>query len=201
MRLLLLLFFGALLLMISACNAPIVKKDYYALPALTEEGVNAVIEIPAGSNLKLEYNPKKRQFLPDTLNGKARIIDFLGYPGNYGFIPSTYMGKESGGDGDPLDVLVLSPAQPTGSVISILPIGLLELMDEGELDTKIIAVPADPAQRSIQAANFQEFLLRYDGARRIVETWFLQYDGIGKTEFRKWDDELSAMAEIEKWIQ
>lgn len=196
------LFYSVLLifiLLLANCNAPLERQDYYHLPTYTETGVNMVVEIPAGANLKLEYDPGRKEFLAEQINGVPRTVDFLPYPGNYGFIPSTYMAREAGGDGDPLDVLLISSAQPTGSVISVRPIGLLELIDRGEIDTKIIAVPADSSQQVMQAQNFQDLLIRYDGARRIIETWFLQYKGIGQTELRAWKDERAAMAEIEKW--
>ncbi len=202
MRIWTLLTFG-LLFMVSACNMPSQQKktDYYHLPTYTEKGVNVVIEIPAGSNLKVEYDAENLAFVADQINGKDRIIDFLPYPGNYGFIPSTYMDKELGGDGDPLDVLVMSSAVPEGTVMEVEPIGMLELIDGGELDTKLIAVPIDPAYKVMDVENFQDFLLRYDGARRIVETWFLQYKGVGKTELKAWKDEIAALEEIEKWAK
>ncbi len=58
------------------------------------------------------------------------------YPGDYGFIPSTLSD-----DGDPLDVLVLVDAPSfSGCVMTVRPIGLLEMLDQGVLDEKILAV-------------------------------------------------------------
>ncbi len=128
-----------------------------------------------------------------------RMVAFLPYPGNYGFIPGTLMDKQLGGDGDALDVLLISSALPVGEVTNVLPIGMLELRDEGEMDTKIIAVPADPSQRTIPAANFQDFLIEYDAAKRIIEEWFLHYKGYGKMELVGWQDEKSAVSHIQKW--
>lgn len=187
------------ILFLSSCNAPLTKTDYYHLPTFTDTGVNMIVEIPAGTNLKYEFDADTKDFAVEQINGKPRVVDFLPYPGNYGFIPSTYMDPERGGDGDPLDVILMSAAQPTGTVISIKPIGMLELIDGGELDTKLIAIPADTSLQVIQPRDFQDFLIRYDGARRIIETWFLQYKGIGQTKMKAWQDEKAAMAEIRKW--
>ncbi len=174
--------------------------DYASLSAINDQGVNVVVEIPAGTNHKIEYNKEEDNFLNDQRNGRDRIIRFLPYPGNYGFIPGTYMDPERGGDGDALDILLLSEALPTGAVISALPIGALRLKDEGEIDTKIIAVPVDPAQRIINAGNFRDFLVLYDPAKRIIEEWFLSYDPTAETELLGWEDEVFAMDAVRRWI-
>ena len=51
------------------------------------------------------------------INNKPRIINYLGYPANYGMIPKTLLKKENGGDGDPLDVIVLGPPESKGSIV------------------------------------------------------------------------------------
>src|SRR5690606_18639853 len=116
--------------------------DYDQLPLLSENGYyQAVIEIPSGTNKKYEYNVTTKTFEIDQKNGRDRIINFLSYPGNYGFIPSTLSDKTKGGDGDALDVLLLSEAHQIGDVVEIIPITMLKLLDQGEEDYKIIAVP------------------------------------------------------------
>ncbi|MEL6944743.1 MAG: inorganic diphosphatase, partial [Bacteroidota bacterium] len=139
----------------------------YKLPSSTAEGIKVVIEIPAGTNEKIEYNKERKSFEVDSIDGHARIINFLPYPGNYGFIPSTYMNPDEGGDGDALDVLVISNSVPTGTVMNVLPIASLQLRDNEEIDTKIIAVPADSTARTLQANNFTEFLIEYNMAKKI----------------------------------
>lgn len=176
------------------------RTDYNSLSAGVEDSWNAVIEIPAGSNLKLEFNPSNGKFEAEKIEGKERIVDFLPYPGNYGFIPSTLMDKKAGGDGDPLDVLVIASSVPTGTVLEVKPLGALILRDRGELDTKIIAVPADSTMRVINAVNTQQFFLEYDGAKRIIENWFLNYKGWGIIELVRWEDEDFANKEIKKWV-
>ncbi|MGI6208586.1 MAG: inorganic diphosphatase [Anaerolineae bacterium] len=98
--------------------------------------VNVVIEIPAGTRNKVEYDPVYGVFRVD------RVLHTpMHYPGDYGFIPGTLSP-----DGDPLDALVLvTEATFTGCVLSSRPIGILEMIDEDRRDQKILAVPeADP---------------------------------------------------------
>ncbi|MEM7575449.1 MAG: inorganic diphosphatase [Bacteroidota bacterium] len=176
-------------------------KAPYEVATLDEDGgLNMVVEIPAGTNKKFEYDKQAGRFVQDTLpDGSERVIQFLPYPGNYGFIPSTLMDKARGGDGDPLDILVIGESAARGSQISVAPIGALLLSDQGELDTKIIAIPSDSGLRTLPATNYLELLLEYPAAHRIVEEWFLNYKGIGVTNLIRWEDEGYAWAEIEKW--
>jgi len=174
--------------------------NHLALPSFSESGLlNAVVEIPAGTNTKYEYNKQLLQFQPDVREGHTRRVDFLSYPLNYGFIPSTKMVKPRGGDGDPLDVLVLAEHLPTGTVIEVQPIGLLLLKDLGELDNKVLAIPADPAKRIIRATNWREFQQEYSAARHIIELFFLYYDGLGTMTLMGWADEQAAVEEVKKW--
>ncbi len=174
--------------------------DYLSLPAFSGDAIQVVVEIPAGTNRKIEYDETRKNFAVDEIAGKARVIDFLPYPGNYGFIPSTYMDPALGGDGGPLDVLVIGESAATGTVMAARPIAALLLLDEGQLDTKIIAVPADSSLQVMKAGDFQEFSMAYDGAKHIIENWFLYYDGLGTTEFKGWRDEQYALEEVRKWM-
>lgn len=183
----------------AACNQGAGNKKIAELPALTGQGFQVVVEIPAGTNKKLEYDSENKKFAAELINGKERMVSFLPYPGNYGFIPSTLMDTRKGGDGDPLDVLLISESLPTGSVVEAIPIGTLQLQDRGEIDTKIIAVPLDSSLRVFPAANFQDLLLEYDPAKRIIEEWFLYYKGYGQTQLIGWEDEKFAWREIERW--
>ncbi len=68
------------------------------------------------------------------------------YPCNYGYIPHTLSD-----DGDPVDVLVMSPyALISGSVVQCRPVGMLKMTDESGEDAKVIAVPHDPMYDDIQ---------------------------------------------------
>lgn len=177
------------------------EPNYYNLPTYNEDqSVNVIIEIPAGTNHKIEYRPASNTFENDTENNSIRVIDFLPYPGNYGFIPSTLMDTARGGDGDALDVLVLGESLPTKTQIATIPIGVLLLKDNGELDAKIIAVPADSTKHIMQISDYQDFIIQYDSAKRMVEQWFLNYKGAGEMQFIGWKDDRYARQEIEKWL-
>lgn len=183
-----------------SCKENSVSTNYEKLPAITEKGINVVVEIPAGTNHKIEYQKDKKRFENDKIDGKTRIIQFLPYPGNYGFIPSTLMDEERGGDGDALDILVIGESQPTGTVQEVIPIGVLLLKDKGEIDSKIVAVPTNANQQVIAATDFKTFLIEYDAAKRIIEDWFLNYKGYGVMELIGWRDEAYAMEEVRKWM-
>lgn len=107
--------------------------NYLTLPAGegAPDEVNAVIEIPRGQTNKYEYDKQLHVFRLD-----RNLYSPVHYPGDYGFIPSTLSD-----DGDPLDVLVLVDAPSfTGCVMTIRPIGFLEMVDQGQGDEKILAV-------------------------------------------------------------
>ena len=174
--------------------------NHLALPSFSANGhLQAVIEIPAGTNTKYEYNKQLLKFQPDIRNGHLRKVDFMSYPVNYGFIPSTCMDKARGGDGDPLDVLLLAEHVPTGSVIEVQAIGLLQLKDLGELDHKVLAIPVNAAQRIIKATTWDEFQRDYSAIRHILELFFMYYDGLGTMTVMGWSDETAANEEVKKW--
>ena len=181
------------------CKSDIDKSE---LPAYTaKELVNAIIEIPAGTNKKIEYNKTTKKFEIDQRDGKDRVINFLPYPGNYGYIPGTFSDPKQGGDGDGLDILVISEAIPTGTVLETIPLGMLKLIDAGEYDYKIIAIPSTTALRTVTASNFQELQAQYPGLLAIVENWFLNYDPKDRPISKGWADEIAAQEEINKSLK
>ncbi len=121
--------------------------DYTRLPAgeKAPERVNAVIEIPRDSVNKYEYDKKFHVFRLD-----RTLFSPVHYPGDYGFIPSTL-----GQDGDPLDVLVLVEAPSfAGCLMEVRPIGVLQMVDQGKRDEKILAVAeSDPLYRQVNDAT------------------------------------------------
>ncbi|MDA9143131.1 inorganic diphosphatase [Gammaproteobacteria bacterium] len=161
--------------------------------------ITMVVEIPAGTNKKIEFNKGSNSYEIDRLNGLDRIIDFLPYPANYGFITSTLMSKKHGGDGDALDVLLISESIAIGEKIEIVPIGLLVLRDNGEIDTKIIAIPLKKELRVIRASTYEELVSEYPAIKYIIEKWFLSYKGNKIVEFIRWGNEIEAIKEIDRW--
>jgi len=77
----------------------------------SEDKLRFRVEIPAGTKQKWEFNDKTGEIEKDYKDGKERIIQFLPYPGNYGFIPETLAG-----DGDPIDVIDLDEAKERGEL-------------------------------------------------------------------------------------
>ena len=97
--------------------------------------INVIIEIPSHSPpVKYEVDKETGAMFVDRFMGTA-----MHYPCNYGYIPQTLSE-----DGDPADVLVVTPIPViSGSVIRVRPLGMLEMTDEAGKDSKIIAVPVD----------------------------------------------------------
>ena len=177
---------------------PASMNDLKNLAPLARPGIlNAVIEIPAGSAEKRQYDPATHTFPIDLRNGVPRMIRFLPYPANYGFIPGTKMHKEEGGDGDAVDVFVLCGALPSGTVLEVEAIGIIELLDAGERDDKLIALPMDPALRTVDADDLLELPA---AARDILVTWLLNYDPEDGAELIAVRGKADAMATVQRWV-
>jgi len=97
--------------------------------------VNVIIEIPMNADpVKYEVDKKTGAVFVDRFMSTA-----MHYPCNYGYVPRTLSG-----DGDPVDVLVISPFPLiTGVVVRCRPVGMLRMKDEAGEDTKLLAVPID----------------------------------------------------------
>ena len=151
------------------------------IPALDDAGnVQVVIEIPAGTAAKWEVDKGSGQLIWEMREGQPRVIQYLPYPVNYGFIPSTFSDPETGGDGDPLDVLVLGEALPRGALVSVRLIGVIEMMDSGESDDKLIAVHEETPFADLN--DLLELETRFPGVLTILTTWFNHYKGPGFIE-------------------
>lgn len=187
----------ALPLLLLACTDP-PMENLHELPAVVRPGIlNAVIEIPAGTVEKRQYDEATNSFPVDVRNGLPRRISFLPYPANYGFIPGTLMRKEEGGDGDAVDVFVLCGAAPSGTVLEVEPIGIIELLDAGERDDKLIALPVDPAMRTVEADDIHELPA---AAREILVTWLLHYDPVDGAQLVAVKGKAEALATVERWL-
>jgi inorganic pyrophosphatase len=114
-------------------NVP-APQNYLHLPLgdRQPDEINVIVEIPAGSRNKYEYDKKL-----DILRLDRALHSSIHYPGDYGFAPQTLAL-----DGDPMDILVLV-IEPTfsGCLVAARPIGLLEMIDGDNEDDKILAVP------------------------------------------------------------
>jgi inorganic pyrophosphatase len=110
------------------------------LHAPSADCVHVVVEIPRGSRNKYEIDHATGRVFLD-----RRLFTATTYPADYGFIPETL-----GGDGDPLDALVLleDPVYP-GVWVQARPVGVLYMQDEKGEDEKIICVPLEPRWESV----------------------------------------------------
>jgi inorganic pyrophosphatase len=120
------------------------------------------------------------------------------YPCNYGYIPHTIAG-----DGDPVDVLVISQfALPPGVVVRCRPIGMLGMTDEAGEDAKVLAVPVDkltPMYRSVESPrDLPQITLDQ------ISHFFAHYKDLEPGKFVKaadWVGRAEAEAEIERSIE
>jgi inorganic pyrophosphatase len=154
----------------------------------------AVIEIPAGSITKYELDADSGQVIVDRYMSMPVV-----YPTNYGSIPSSL-----GGDGDPLDVLVFSrePILP-GAMILVRAIGILNMIDGGEEDNKVIAVPVSAVDPTYDGVASMADLPEIE-ARRI-EAFFRVYkqlpDASDVVELDGFQDAAAAQAMVAAAIQ
>ncbi|MFT4648594.1 MAG: inorganic pyrophosphatase [Glaciecola sp.] len=163
-------------------------NDYQ--PQLENGDVNVIVEIPAGTTGKWEVTKPEGELRWEVRNGKPRIVQYLGYPANYGMIPRTLLPEELGGDGDPLDVVILGDAVPRGSVTPARLIGVMIMIDDGEQDDKLIAVRPDSHFGSVH--NLGDLETQFAGTTTILKTWFSNYKGPGVIEVPGFADRAKA---------
>lgn len=120
--------------------------DLSRIPAQPKPGlVNVLIEITGGSKNKYEFDKDINAFALDRV-----LYASVQYPFDYGFIPNTLAD-----DGDPLDGMVIMD-EPTfpGCVIAARPIGMMEMIDGGDRDEKILCVPdKDPRYAGVKSLD------------------------------------------------
>ena len=114
------------------------------------EEVNVIIEIPAHSDpVKYEVDHDTGAMFVDRFMNTSMV-----YPCNYGYIPHTLAD-----DGDPVDVLVVTPTPLiSGSVILVRPVAVLKMSDEGGIDSKLLAVPVNKLCSLYKDANDPEHM-------------------------------------------
>ena len=155
---------------------------------------NVIIEIPMNADpIKYEIDKETGALFVDRFVSTA-----MHYPCNYGYVPHTLAG-----DGDPVDVLVITPfALMPGVVVRCRPIGLLKMTDEAGGDTKVLAVPIEkltPLYRNIQAArDLPESMLAQ------VSHFFAHYKDLEPGKWVKvegWGDPEEAKREISEGVK
>ncbi len=154
--------------------------------------INVVVEIPTGSNHKIEWDRKNACFMLDRIEPMA-----FAKPTNYGFIPQTL-----DEDGDELDVLLVTD-QPltTGIYTTARILGVMKFVDGGEVDDKIIAVVSDDRNNGDHyqtLADLPEQLIKQ------IEFHFNHYKDLkkpGSTEVKEFADVAEAKKVIADAIQ
>lgn len=159
--------------------------------------LTGVIEITNGTTAKLECNLKEAHnpVMSDTNKNKetgALQLRHYGMPTtfNYGFIPQTWESPAEGGDNDPIDLvdLSLTSKKPILAVSDYLVLGCLGLIDEGEIDWKVLALEVHEAQR-LKVSNMADFEKLHPGRVDEVRNWFRMYKTLdGKPENQFKDD-------------
>jgi inorganic pyrophosphatase len=147
------------------------------------------VEIPAGSAIKYELHEA---------SGRMEVDRFLAmpmaYPANYGIFPCTLAE-----DGDALDVLVLTraPVLP-GAVLRVRPVGVLRMLDRGEEDDKILAVPVDAVDATF--APVRELADLAPAERDRIEAFFRVYKNLPdpgvQVEVGPWEGRDAALAVV-----
>lgn len=153
----------------------------------TKEEFNVIIECPKGSRVKYEVDKKSGLICFDRV-----LYSPMHYSTNYGFVPKTLWE-----DGDPLDVLVIShePLVPS-CLVKCRAVGVLDMVDSGEGDAKILAVPVkDPRFKNIQEiTDVDEHLLLE------IQHFFKVYKDLQNKQVQvgQWNPKQRALKDIEK---
>jgi inorganic pyrophosphatase len=154
--------------------------------------VHTVIEIPKWSTLKIEWDRKRALFVLDRVEPSI-----FAKPCNYGFIPQTL-----DEDGDELDTLVLTNEPiPTGVYLEGKVIGVLNFIDDGEADHKIVVVPADDRNVGKAIESIDDL---HDQWKLKIEHHFNHYKDLkkpGSTKVEGWGDLEAAKAIIAESIE
>lgn len=156
--------------------------------------VNAVIDIPMGSCLKVEWDRERACFMLDRVEPSI-----YPKPVNYGFIPQTV-----DEDGDELDVLLVTDEPvPTGIWVASKVLGVLNFEDDGEMDYKIVCVPADDRNTGDRIKTLEDLGDRW---KQKIEEHFRHYKDLkkpGTTNVMGWggiEDAKEVISEsIERW--
>ena len=151
--------------------------------------INVIIEISANSQpVKYEVDKESGALFVDRFLSTAMF-----YPANYGYIPQTLSE-----DGDPVDVLVITPVPLiAGSVIRCRPVGMLKMSDEAGIDAKLLAVPVDKLCKDYKAVN--DYTDLSEGLLKSIEHFFEHYKDLDKGKWVKingWGDIDQAKKEI-----
>ena len=159
----------------------------------TPHEFNVIIEIPMNADpIKYEVDKETGAIFVDRFMSTS-----MHYPTNYGYVPKTISG-----DGDPVDVLVITPVPLIpGVVVTCRPIGILKMEDEAGMDGKVLAVPTDKILSIYTQWQKPEDMnpMRL----KTIAHFFEHYKDLEQGKWVKiigWEGPQSAMQEIEEGI-
>lgn len=154
--------------------------------------VNTVVEIPEGSFLKVEWDRKRAAFMLDRVEPSI-----YKKPVNYGFIPQTL-----DEDGDELDTLIVcAEPLPTGIWLEAKIVGIMNFIDDGEADHKVVVVPADDRNTGDSINTLDDLGDRW---KQMVEEHFNHYKDLkkpGTTKVEGWGNAEDAKKIIAESIE
>ena len=113
-------------------------------------------------------------------------------------IPRTVLPESTGGDGDPLDAIVIGSAIERGTVVEAKLIGVLWLVDNNERDDKLITV--SQSSSSYDVISDADLEAAYPGVREILEIWFSNYKGLAITNSTGYGDAEEARKALKQAI-
>lgn len=160
-------------------------SPWHDIPLHLGDGVyNFICEIPKETSAKMEvatdeaYTPIKQ----DTKKGKLRYYPY-NINWNYGLLPQTWEDPSfanpevdgSFGDNDPVDVVEIGEKQAKiGQILKVKPLGVLAMIDEGELDWKVIAISLDDPKASL-VNDVDDVEKHFPGTLTAIRDWFRDY--------------------------
>ncbi|QJX45880.1 inorganic diphosphatase [Hymenobacter taeanensis] len=181
------------------------RTDYADLPTYSKERrlLQVVVEVPAGTNHEQYYDPAAHEFKPSQQAGIERVVEFLPFPGNYGFIPGTRASASASVLAEqPLQALVLAESEPAGTILEVIPIGVVLLDVDGTMEQTILAVPARPGQRILpDVADWATLMRRYPAVRQALGLWFQHRNPSDAVRIAGWKDEKYAEQQIKAQLQ
>jgi inorganic pyrophosphatase len=156
----------------------------------TKDEMNVIVEIPRGSKNKYEIDKETGLIALDRVMYTAQD-----YPFDYGFVPKSYWD-----DGDALDVLILTTFPLTsGILVRVRPVAVMEMIDDGESDNKIIGVPSkDPRWEEVKdLKDINKHTLKE------IEHFFSTYKKVQNKDVKVtgFKDRLAAQSDFEKSLK
>ena len=162
---------------------------WHGVASGTPQNLNVIIEIPKLSRIKYELDKETGLIKFDRV-----LYSPMHYPANYGFVPQTLWD-----DGDPLDVVLLTtfPLHP-GILVAVRPVAGIDMIDSGDGDYKVIAVPVDDKRwddvndlTDLNKHSLKEF-------QHFFETYKALKGKPAPVEIRVIDDKAKALAAIDR---